>query len=581
MHAQIPLLTTLVMAFLFAFALGFIATRLSISPIVGYLAAGILVGPHTPGFVADASIAAQLAEIGVILLMFGVGLQFSLRDLLAVRWIAVSGALTQMTLVVAIVAALAWAWGWGVHAGLVLGLALSVASTIVMLRVFDQLKALRTPHGRIAVGWLLVEDIAMVVALVLLPAAAAIDGATSDAAERAATVKLGEAVLLALGKVVVLAGVMLVIGRRVVPWFLAHVARAGSRELFTLAVLAAALGIAYGSAELFSVSFALGAFLAGIVLSESDLSHQAAANSLPFRDAFAVLFFVSIGMLFDPAIVLRQPLPLVAIVLVVMALRPLIAAAVVIGFRYPITTALFVATSRAQIGEFSFILAGMGLALGLLPPEAPSLILAAALISIAVNPLLFRAIPACERRLNGVPRIARLLGRMDRAGAAEEARRIEDDFDEHAIIVGGGRVGSLIADAFDQHGIPFVMVEEDRRLVDRLRAAKVRAIFGNGAAPGILEAAGVARARLLVAAVPDGFVAGQILARAREVNSSIKTVARAHDAAEVAYLKRVGAGLVLMGEHELALGMAEYALRGMDAAPDDVLETVQRLKTRD
>ncbi len=389
MHHEVSLIATVAMGLVLAFAFGFVAIKLRLPPLVGYLVAGIALGPFTPGLVADAGLAGQLAEIGVILLMFGVGLHFSAADLLAVRWIAGPGAVAQIVIATAIGAAMAMAWGWSLGAGLVLGLSLSVASTVVLLRALEERNAVDTVNGRIAVGWLIVEDLAMVLALVLLPAVAEMLGGDAGHAPDG---NLLVTVALTLGKVVLFVGIVLMIGPRVVPWLLGQVARVGSRELFTLSVLAIALGIAYGSAKLFGVSFALGAFFAGVVLSESRFSHKAAADSLPLQDAFAVLFFVSVGMLFDPSIVLREPLELAAVVLLVLVGKSLVAMAIVLLIGYPVTTAFTVSASLAQIGEFSFILAGLGVALGLLPVEGRDLILAGALLSITLNPLVFAAI---------------------------------------------------------------------------------------------------------------------------------------------------------------------------------------------
>ncbi|MBL9036228.1 MAG: cation:proton antiporter [Rhodospirillaceae bacterium] len=399
MHHETSLITILAMGFVLAFALGFVAIRLRLPPIVGYLLAGIVIGPFTPGMVADTALAGQLAEIGVILLMFGVGLHFSGADLMAVRWIAVPGAVAQIGIATAIGTFMAMSWGWSLGAGLVLGLALSVASTVVLLRALDERGAVDSVNGRIAVGWLIVEDLAMVLALVLLPAAAEVlaGGSLQE-------MQLGDVLLdlgLTLGKVILFVAIVMMVGPRVVPWLLSQVARVGSRELFTLAVLAVALGIAYGSAKLFGVSFALGAFFAGLVLSESRFSHKAAADSLPLQDAFAVLFFVSVGMLFDPSILWREPLAVAAVLLLILIGKSLAAMGLVLLLGYPMSTALTVSASLAQIGEFSFILAGLGIALGLMPPEGRDLILAGALLSITVNPLVFAAIDPLIKRLRG------------------------------------------------------------------------------------------------------------------------------------------------------------------------------------
>jgi monovalent cation:H+ antiporter-2, CPA2 family len=396
------LIATITVALALAFVGGFIATRLHISAIVGYLLAGVAVGPFTPGFVADTRLAPQLAEIGVILLMFGVGIHFSLRDLLAVRAIAVPGAIGQIVLMTALTAAVATVLGWSAAEGLVLGLAIAVASTVVLLRALLERDLLHTFAGRAAVGWLLVEDLFTVLVLVLLPALAE---AAGGAAGRGDVGALLLTLLLTLAKVALLIVVMLLVGTRVVPWLLAEVQRTGSRELFTLAVLAVALGIAFASAALFGVSFALGAFLAGIVVGESDLSQRAAEDALPLRDAFAVLFFVSVGMLFEPGFVLQQPVLVLAVVLLIMVAKPLLALGIVVLLRRSLRTGLVIAAGRGQIGEFSFILAELGRSLDLLPPAGYSLVLAGALISITLNPVLFGCIGPLEAWLSRRPRL--------------------------------------------------------------------------------------------------------------------------------------------------------------------------------
>jgi monovalent cation:H+ antiporter-2, CPA2 family len=411
LHHESSLITILAMGFVLAFAFGFVAVRLRLPPIVGYLVAGILIGPFTPGIVGDIALAGQLAEIGVILLMFGVGLHFSAADLMAVRWIAIPGAVAQIVIATAIGAGMAMMWGWPLGAGLVLGLALSVASTVVLLRALDERNAVGTVNGRIAVGWLIVEDLAMVLALVLLPALAELLGGRADATSMSMPELLTD-LGLTFGKVILFVAIVMAIGPRVVPWLLSQVARVGSRELFTLAVLAIALGIAYGSAKLFGVSFALGAFFAGLVLSESRFSHKAAADSLPMQDAFAVLFFVSVGMLFDPSIVTREPLAVLAVLALILVGKSIAAIVIVLALGYPMSTALTVAASLAQIGEFSFILAGLGIALGLMPTEGRDLILAGALLSITLNPLVFAAVDALLRRTRG--RVEQAEGKLER-----------------------------------------------------------------------------------------------------------------------------------------------------------------------
>jgi CPA2 family monovalent cation:H+ antiporter-2 len=400
MPHQPTLIATVAAAFVFAFVFGLAADRLRLPPLVGYLVAGILAGPFVFGFVADSELSGQLAEMGVILLMFGVGLHFSVADLAAVRWIAIPGALGQIAIATLIGIGLTSLWGWSFGSGLVFGLSLSVASTVVLLRSLEEHNSLDTPNGRIAVGWLIVEDLAMVVALVLLPALAeALGGHLSEHAEPAGNIFLNLAVTL--GKVAAFVVIAILIGPRVVPWILGQVARTGSRELFTLSVLAVALGIAFGSAEVFGVSFALGAFFAGVVLSESRFSHRAANDSLPLQDAFAVLFFVSVGMLFDPSILWHQPLHVLAVVLLILVGKSLAAFLIVILLRYPVATAITVSASLAQIGEFSFILAALGISFGLLDRQASDLILAGALLSITLNPLAFSVADWAIKRLAG------------------------------------------------------------------------------------------------------------------------------------------------------------------------------------
>jgi len=403
MPHETPLLVTIVLGLVLAFACGFIASRLRLPPLVGYLVAGIIVGPYTPGPAVDAHLATELSEVGVILLMFGVGLHFSTADLLAVRWIAIPGAVGQIVIATAIGVGVAMAWGWTLGGGLVLGLALSVASTVVLLRALDERNVLSTANGRIAVGWLIVEDLAMVLTLVLLPALAGLlGGKTPDGSASGIDGQLLLTIAITLGKVGVFGAIILMIGPRVVPWLLSQAARTGSHELFTLSVLAIALGIAYGSAKLFDVSFALGAFCAGIVLAKSELSHRAAEESLPLQNAFAVLFFVSVGMLFDPSVVIREPLEVISVLLIILVGKSLVAFAIVLLLGYPISTAALVSASLAQVGEFSFILAGLGIALGLLPSEGKDLILAGALLSITLNPLAFAAVKPLTDWINAV-----------------------------------------------------------------------------------------------------------------------------------------------------------------------------------
>jgi CPA2 family monovalent cation:H+ antiporter-2 len=576
---ETTLVANIVVSLVLAFAGGFLASKLRLPPLVGYLLAGVAVGPFTPGFVGDEALAGQLAEIGVILLMFGVGLHFSVDDLLAVRRIAIPGAVGQIAAATALGAGVARFWGWSFGAGLVFGLALSVASTVVLLRALEERNTLDSVNGRIAVGWLIVEDLAMVLALVLLPAfAGVLGGDPRGLAGHVGGASLGLTLALTLGKVGLFLGLVLIVGTRVVPWVLEQAARTGSRELFTLSVLATALGIAYGSAELFGVSFALGAFFAGVVLSETDFSHQAAADSLPLQDAFAVLFFVSVGMLFDPSILVRDPLAVVAVLLVVVVGKSLAALGIVLAFGYPVPTALTVAASLAQIGEFSFILAGLGVALGLLPSEGRDLILAGALLSITLNPLVFAGLHRLTLWLRGRPG---LMARLERPGGEDLSALPEGDGAgprDHAIIVGYGRVGSVIGKGLKGQALPVVVVDVDRRRVEELRERGVAAVYGDASTPGVLEAARADRARLLVIATPEGFQTRRTIQLARQLNPAVDIAVRTQSEAEVAHLERQGVGLAIMGVRELAFGLLDYALRSLGTSEDKARLLVQDLR---
>jgi CPA2 family monovalent cation:H+ antiporter-2 len=574
MPHETTLITTIAGGLVLAFVFGFIASRLRIPPLVGYLLAGIAVGPHTPGYVADAALALQLAEIGVILLMFGVGLHFSVKDLLAVRRIAVPGAVVQILTATAIGAGLAHAWGWGLGAGLVFGLALSVASTVVLLRALEERKALDSSNGRIAVGWLIVEDMVMVLALVLLPAFAVPLGGTSGGGAAGGGPALLLTVALTMGKVAAFVVLMLAVGRRLIPRLLMRVARTGSRELFTLAVLALALGIALGAVKLFDVSFALGAFFAGVVLSESDLSHQAAADTLPLKDAFAVLFFVSVGMLFDPSILVRQPVAVALTVLTIVLGKSLAAFAIVLALGHPLATALTVSASLAQIGEFSFILAGLGITLGVLPEAGRDLLLAGALLSITLNPFVFKGADRLAAWLAGRPGLLRQL-ESRAASAPPPAAPGSEGLHDHAVIVGFGRVGRMIGEALDAHDYPFIAVERDRYLVEEARQRHVPAVFGDGSAPGILQAAAIARARLLIVTTPDSFTARRVIEIAQAAQPEIEIVVRSHSETEAAHLETCGVGLTVVAEREVALGMIGFALHRMGLSEGEAQLFVQ------
>ena len=551
MPHETPLISMLAVGLVLAFVLGTIARRLKLSPIVGYLVAGVLVGPYTPGFDADVELAMQLSEVGVILLMFGVGLHFSVEDLMEVKTIAIPGAIAQIAVATAMGWGLAWWLGWPVMQGLVFGLALSCASTVVLLRALEDRRLLDTRRGRIAVGWLIVEDLVMVGALVLLPALAGALGGEGDGKP----VTLGTvtvSLLVTALKVGAFVAVMMIVGRRFIPSALERAAGLGSRELFTLAVLAIALGVAYGSAMLFGVSFALGAFFAGMLLS-GDLSHRAASDSLPLRDAFAVLFFVAVGMLFDPAILLERPLEVLATFAIITVGKSVAAYAIVRAFGHPASTALTISASLAQIGEFSFILAGLGVALEILPPEGRDLVLAGALLSIVANPILFQLLDVGERRA-----AARSDDATPQPAPAHAGPPLPTQ--GHAILVGYGRVGGEIARLLRERAVPVLVIEDDSDLVRKARAAEVPTLRGNAADARVLADAYPDTALLAVLAIPDALAAGEISERLRAANPGMTILARAHSDHEVKHLLAHGADGAVLAEKELAHSMAEMAL---------------------
>ncbi|MEW6454636.1 MAG: YbaL family putative K(+) efflux transporter [Pseudomonadota bacterium] len=557
-----PLIAMIVIGLVLAFTLGALAHRVRISPLVGYLLAGVVIGPFTPGYIGDQHLANELAEIGIILLMFGVGLHFSLKDLLSVRALAVPGAVGQIAIATLLGMGLAHFLGWTVGAGIVFGLALSVASTVVLLRALQERRLVETERGRIAVGWLIVEDIAMVLTLVLLPALAGVLKGQGGAD----LATLAMPLLITLGKIVAFVAVMLVIGRRAIPWLLHYVAHTGSRELFRLAVLAIALGFAYGAAVLFDVSFALGAFFAGMILSESELSQRAANETLPLRDAFAVLFFVSVGMLFDPAIVLKDWAPLIGTILIIVVGKSVAAYAIVRAFRHSHSTALTISASLAQIGEFSFILAGLGVTLGLLPDRGRDLILAGAIISIVLNPLLFVMLD-------------RVLAKTD-APAKPDAPAPEPPREPvpatalsgHIVLVGHGRVGSYISDALSKNPVPLLVIEDDIKGAEQARKRGIEAISGNAADPNVIAAANLIAAHCLLVAIPDAFEGGQVVEQARRISPTLPIIARAHSEEEIAHLKKHGVTDVIMGEHEIAKAMIAdippHNAKPKDAVPE-------------
>ena len=570
-HAP-PLVSTLAIGLVLAFSFGVLAHRFKLPPLVGYLLAGIVIGPFTPGLVADQNIANQLAEVGVILLMFGVGLHFSLKDLLSVRGIAIPGALAQGLVATPLGMAVGWALGWPLNAGIIFGVALSVASTVVLLRVLQERRLVETERGRITVGWLIVQDIAMVLVLVLLPGLAALFHGVETAP---GAVEIARTVSLLLGKFAVFLAVMFIVGKKLIPAILHYVAHTGSRELFRLAVLSIALGVAYAAAELFGISLALGAFFAGMMLSESQLSQQAATESLPLRDAFAVLFFVSVGMLFGPAIVVEAPLALLATVLIIMAGKSIVAYLVVRLFRHSRSAALMITASLAQIGEFSFILANRSLQLGLLPEAGRDLILAGAIISILLNPLLFAVLDIyAARREKALAEAAAAEQEEEETPMREPIR--PTGLKDHVVLVGHGRVGSFISSALSERKVPLFVIDDDEDSVAALRALGIEAIEGNAADPAVIPAANLTEARCLLVAIPDAFEGGQVVQQARAINPRLPIIARAHSEEEIDYLKRHGATLVVMGEHEIAKAMldnvAEVAVLVERASGEGALE---------
>ncbi|WP_428685815.1 YbaL family putative K(+) efflux transporter [Reyranella sp.] len=540
---QTPLIATIAAGLMLAFVLGLIAQRLRVQPLVGYLLAGVLVGPYTPGFTADPALATELAEIGVILLMFGVGLHFSLKDLLSVARIAIPGAIGQIAVATLMGATLSWALGWPPLAGFVFGLALSVASTVVLIRALQERHILETHRGRIAVGWLVVEDLAMVLALVLLPALA-----VATAGNGVPATRILFTLLITLAKVSIFVAIMLIVGRRVIPWLMHFTAHTGSRELFRLAVYAIALGVAYGAAHLFGVSFALGAFFAGMVLGESDLSQRAAEEAIPLRDAFAVLFFVSVGMLLDPAVFVEHPLAVIATIAIIIVGKSVAAYVIVRAFGHSRSTAFTVSASLAQIGEFSFILIGIGIGLGMVPRESRDLILAGAIVSIMLNPLIFT-----------------LLERLGQEKSAEPAARHDEPetaltpttLTGHDIVVGYGRVGSLVGAGLRGDGARMIVVEASDAGVARARSDGAEVFTGNAAEPAIIAALNLAGARRLYVTIPEAFEAGQIVQQARAANPGLDILARAHSSATVEHFEKLGANLIVLGETEIAHRMLE------------------------
>jgi CPA2 family monovalent cation:H+ antiporter-2 len=538
MAHQTPLISLLVLGLSLAFILGWAASRLRMSPIVGYLAAGVMIGPFTPGFVADGSLAAEVAEVGAMLLMFGVGLHFTPRELMSVRAIAAPAALAQILIATLAGAVVGLLTDWGVTAGMVFGLCLSIASTVVAMRTIQDQRATQSDRGRITVGWLVMEDFAMILVMVLLPTWAQISRATSGEGEMSSLQMqdIGLALALTVGKVIAFVVLMLVAGRRVVPWILHRVVHSGSRELFRLAVLAIAMGSAFAAASFFDVSLALGALFAGLIMAESELSQQAAHETLPLRDAFAVLFFVSVGMLFDPMILIRNPWPLLLTVFTITVLRTALGYGLLRVMGQSHQMSLSVTASRSQIGEFSFIVAGLGVSLGLMPDSARDLIVGAAIFTICLTPA-----------------TSFLLDRVSMKAPAFES--VPAGAPSRAVLVGHGRVGSIIAASLRASGAQFAVIEDREDIVHALKERGVAAIAGNGASPDRLSEAGIDRAEFLFVTVPDGFEAGGVVESARSLNPRVRVYARAHSDAEVEHLTRLGADVIISGEREIADAM--------------------------
>jgi CPA2 family monovalent cation:H+ antiporter-2 len=563
MPHDVTLIATLAGGFGLALIFGMAASYLKMPPLLGYLVAGVMIGPATPGFVADIGLSQQLAEIGVMLLMFGVGLHFSFDDLMAVKKIAVPGALLQIIVVTALGSMVASYWDLSTIGSIIFGLSLSVASTVVLLRVLESKGLLETANGQIAVGWLVVEDLVMVLALVLLPVLASIYGDSEVATQQASSGDLLPMIGITLAKVAAFIALMLVVGKRLLPKMLWLVAKSGSRELFTLAVIATAIGVAFFSAELFDVSFALGAFFAGMMLGESELSKRAADESLPLRDAFAVLFFVSVGMVFSPEIVWQEPLKLLIVVSIILIGNMAVGILLVLLFNYPLGTALTVGVSLAQIGEFSFILAGMGLAMNLIPNETYSLILAGAILSIALNSFLFNGIEPVLVWARKRSHLARKLDeRLDPLSLLPTTVN-QSLLHKQVVIVGYGRVGKKVFENLKSQNINCVIAEKDRGLVESLRSQNIPAVTGDAADPFVLIQAHIARAAILVIATKDSIDISKMVETARTLNPEVKIFIRARDSEEVALYEKEGWGKSFTPEDELAARLASEVITEM------------------
>ncbi|ENU84317.1 hypothetical protein F970_02488 [Acinetobacter sp. CIP 102082] len=565
MPHDVDLIILLAVGFGMALIFGYIAARLRLPPLIGYLIAGIIISPNTPGIVGDIHLANQLAELGVMFLMFGVGMHFSLNDLLQVRRIALPGAILQIAVATLLGIGVSMYWGWSFGSALIFGLSLSCASTVVLLKALGDRGLLDSVNGKIAVGWLLVEDLVMVLALVLLPATAMLLGGHAlPGTDTSQSIWL--TIGITLLKVTGFIAFMLIIGKRLVPMIMQFVARLGSRELFTLTVVAAAVSIAYGSYAVFGVSMALGAFFAGMVVKESDFSHRAEEETLPLREIFSILFFVSVGMLFDPSILIEEPLRILAVIAIIMVGKTLAAIALVLFFRYPINTALTVGASLAQIGEFSFILATLGLSLGLLTPDAQNLILAGALFSITLNSFVFSAIEPVQRWIRERSHLARLLER-----SADPLAMLPDEVDQaylrdQVVIIGYGGVGRRISENLIQQNIKVVIAEENREIVEKLRSQGIAAVSGEATEPNVLIQAHIQHARLLVISPMDILDIHRIVDISKQLNPEIQVLICAESKEEAAVIRQENLGEVFYAKEEMAKNMSHHILNQIELA---------------
>ncbi|MDM1020726.1 cation:proton antiporter [Acinetobacter sp. VNK23] len=565
MPHDVDLIILLAVGFGMALIFGYIAARLRLPPLIGYLVAGIIISPNTPGVVGDIQLANQLAELGVMFLMFGVGMHFSLNDLLQVRRIALPGAILQIAVATLLGIGVSMLWGWSFGSALIFGLSLSCASTVVLLKALGDRGLLDSVNGKIAVGWLLVEDLVMVLALVLLPATAVLLGGHAlPGTDTSQSIWL--TIGITLLKVTGFIAFMLIIGKRLVPMIMQFVARLGSRELFTLTVVAAAVSIAYGSYAVFGVSMALGAFFAGMVVKESDFSHRAEEETLPLREIFSILFFVSVGMLFDPSILIEEPLRILAVIAIIMVGKTLAAMALVLFFRYPINTALTVGASLAQIGEFSFILATLGLSLGLLTPDAQNLILAGALFSITLNSFVFSAIEPVQRWIRERSHLARLLER-----SGDPLAMLPDEVDQaylrdQVVIIGYGGVGRRISENLIQQNIKVVIAEENREIVEKLRSQGIAAVSGEATEPNVLIQAHIQHARLLVISPMDILDIHRIVDISKQLNPEIQVLVCAESKEEAAVIREENLGEVFYAKEEMAKNMSHHILNQIELA---------------